>query len=156
MFRQNGRPSAGIAIYQIPDANALDVATRVDAKLAELARSFPEGLDYSVPFNTTKFVKTSIGEVYKTLIEAGVLVLLVILVFLQNWRATLVPATTVPVTIIGAFAGMAALGFTSTSPPCSASCSRSASSSTTPSSSWRACRIISSAACPATTPRSRR
>jgi HAE1 family hydrophobic/amphiphilic exporter-1 len=112
VFRQNGRPSAGIAVYQIPEANALDVATRVDAKLAELARSFPDGLEYSVPFNTTKFVKTSIGEVYKTLIEAGVLVLLVILVFLQNWRATLVPATTIPVTIIGTFAGMAALGFT--------------------------------------------
>jgi HAE1 family hydrophobic/amphiphilic exporter-1 len=69
-------------------------------------------LEYSVPFDTTKFVKTSINEVYKTLIEAGVLVLLVILVFLQDWRATLVPATTIPVTIIGTFAVMAALGFT--------------------------------------------
>ena len=65
-----------------------------------------------MPFDTTIFVKTSINEVYKTLIEAGVLVLIVILVFLQDWRATLVPATTVPVTIIGAFAAMAALGFT--------------------------------------------
>ena len=78
----------------------------------ELAKSFPQGLDYGVPFDTTKFVKASIDEVYMTLIEAGVLVLIVILVFLQDWRATLVPATTVPVTIIGAFAAMAALGFT--------------------------------------------
>ena len=67
---------------------------------------------YDVPFDTTNFVKASIHEVYKTLIEAGVLVLIVILVFLQDWRAMLVPATTVPVTIIGAFAAMAALGFT--------------------------------------------
>ena len=80
--------------------------------MAELAKSFPPGLIYSIPFDTTRFVKASIHEVYKTLIEAGVLVLIVILVFLQDWRATLVPATTVPVTIIGAFAAMAALGFT--------------------------------------------
>jgi len=77
-----------------------------------LAKSFPQGLEFSVPFDTTKFVKASIDEVYMTLLEAGVLVLIVILVFLQDWRATLVPATTVPVTIIGAFAAMAALGFT--------------------------------------------
>ena len=80
--------------------------------MAELAKSFPQGLTYSVPFDTTRFVKASIDEVYKTLLEAAVLVLIVILVFLQDWRATLVPATTVPVTIIGAFAAMAALGFT--------------------------------------------
>ncbi len=71
-----------------------------------------QGLEYSIPFDTTKFVSASIHEVYKTLIEAGILVLIVILVFLQDWRAVLVPATTVPVTIIGAFAAMAALGFT--------------------------------------------
>jgi HAE1 family hydrophobic/amphiphilic exporter-1 len=80
--------------------------------MAELAKAFPQGLTYSVPFDTTRFVNASIHEVYKTLIEAAVLVLIVILVFLQDWRATLVPATTVPVTIIGAFAAMAALGFT--------------------------------------------
>ena len=108
----SGKPAAGLAIYQTPDANALDVANRVNAKMAELAKSFPEGLAYSVPFNTTKFVKASISEVWTTLAEAGVLVLVVILVFLQDWRATLVPATTVPVTIIGSFAAMAALGFT--------------------------------------------
>ena len=78
----------------------------------QLAKNFPPGLVYSVPFDTTIFVQASIKEVYITLFEAGVLVLIVILVFLQDWRATLVPATTVPVTIIGAFAAMAALGFT--------------------------------------------
>ena len=78
----------------------------------ELAKAFPQGIVYAVPFDTTGFVKTSIEEVYKTLIEAAVLVLIVILVFLQDWRAMLVPATTVPVTIIGAFAAMAAMGFT--------------------------------------------
>jgi hydrophobic/amphiphilic exporter-1 (mainly G- bacteria), HAE1 family len=111
-FELNGKPAAGVAIFQLPDANALDVATRVNARMAELAKAFPQGIGYSVPFDTTRFVKTSIREVYKTLIEAAVLVLVVILVFLQDWRATLVPATTVPVTIIGAFAAMWALGFT--------------------------------------------
>src|SRR6202044_795664 len=85
--------------------------TEVKAKLEELAKHFPQGLTYSIPFDTTVFVDQSIHEVYKTLIEAAVLVLIVILVFLQDWRAMLVPATTVPVTIIGAFAAMAALGF---------------------------------------------
>ncbi|MFZ5778790.1 MAG: efflux RND transporter permease subunit [Pseudomonadota bacterium] len=108
----NGKPNAGIAIYQLPDANALDVAKRVNAKMAELAKAFPKGLDYEVPFDTTLFVKASINEVFMTLIEAGILVLIVIVVFLQDWRAMLVPATTIPVTIIGAFAAMAALGFT--------------------------------------------
>ncbi|MFY9828131.1 MAG: multidrug efflux RND transporter permease subunit [Rhodoplanes sp.] len=112
LFRLNGRSSAGIAIIQSPGANALDVAGRVEAKMTELARAFPEGLEYSVPFDTTVFVQTSIDELYKTLIEAGVLVLLVILLFLQDWRATLVPATTIPITIIGTFAAIAALGFT--------------------------------------------
>lgn len=111
-FELGGKPAAGIAIFQLPDANALDVATRVRAKMAELAKAFPQGLTYGIPFDTTTFVTASIDEVYQTLIEAAVLVLLVILVFLQDWRAMLVPATTVPVTIIGAFAAMAALGFT--------------------------------------------
>ena len=76
------------------------------------AKAFPQGMTWNVPFDTTKFVGAAIHEVYKTLIEAAVLVLIVILVFLQDWRATLVPATTVPVTIIGAFAAMAVFGFT--------------------------------------------
>ncbi|WP_026605944.1 efflux RND transporter permease subunit [Methylocapsa acidiphila] len=111
-FKLNNRPGAGVAIYQTPDANSLTVAKEVRKKMTQLAGRFPQGLAYSVPFDTTVFVQASIDEVYTTLYEAGVLVLIVILVFLQNFRATLVPATTVPVTIIGAFAGMAALGFT--------------------------------------------
>src|SRR5262249_22267938 len=112
VFTLNGKPAAGIGIYQTLEANALNVAGEVQKRMAEVAKTFPQGLTYSVPFDTTVFVKASINEVYKTLYEAGILVLIVILVFLQDWRAMLVPATTVPVTIIGAFAGMAALGFT--------------------------------------------
>jgi hydrophobic/amphiphilic exporter-1 (mainly G- bacteria), HAE1 family len=111
-FKLDGKAAAGIAIYQTPDANSLNVAKVVAAKMEELSHRFPPGLQFSIPYDTTIFIKNSIGEVYKTLWQAGVLVLIVILVFLQNLRATLVPATTVPVTIIGAFAGMAALGFT--------------------------------------------
>jgi HAE1 family hydrophobic/amphiphilic exporter-1 len=110
-FKMDGQPAGGIAIYQLPEANALDTAAVVRAAMEKYARSFPQGLSYSIPFDTTKFVRESVNEVYHTLFEAGILVLLVIMVFLQNWRATLVPATTVPVTIIGAFAGMALLGF---------------------------------------------
>jgi hydrophobic/amphiphilic exporter-1 (mainly G- bacteria), HAE1 family len=110
-FKMNGRPAGGLAIYQLPGANAMDTAQAVRTAMAEYAKSFPQGLSYSIPFDTTRFVRESINEVYHTLYEAGVLVLLVIMVFLQDWRATLVPATTVPVTIIGAFAGMALLGF---------------------------------------------
>jgi HAE1 family hydrophobic/amphiphilic exporter-1 len=112
MFSLNKQPSTGIGVFQSPGANALEVEKAVEKKMTELARAFPQGIKYDTPFDTTKFVNASIHEVYKTLIEAGFLVLVVILVFLQDWRAMLVPATTVPVTIIGAFAAMAALGFT--------------------------------------------
>ena len=111
-FNLDGRPAAGIGISLLPDANAIAVADEVKAKMDELAKSFPHGVNYVTPYDTTKFVRAAIDEVYLTLIEAAVLVLIVILVFLQDWRAMLVPATTVPVTIIGAFAAMAALGFT--------------------------------------------
>ena len=111
-FKVNERVAGGIAIYQLPEANALDTAARVRTKMAEIARDFPQGLEWSIPFDTTTFVKESVNEVYHTLFEAGLLVLVVIVVFLQDWRMTLVPATTVPVTIIGAFAAMAAMGFT--------------------------------------------
>ncbi|CAN5535440.1 multidrug efflux RND transporter permease subunit [soil metagenome] len=111
-FKYDGHSAGGIAIYQLPGSNSMDTGKRVRAKMAELAKDFPPGLAYEIPFDTTIFVGESINEVYKTLFETGFLVLLVIMVFLQDWRATLVPATTVPVTIIGAFAGMAALGFT--------------------------------------------
>src|SRR5579871_3956047 len=110
-FNLDGKPAAGIAVSLLPDANAIAVSNEVRAKMDELAKSFPDGLSYVVPYDTTKFVKAAIGEVYRTLFEAAILVLIVILVFLQDWRAMLVPATTVPVTLIGAFAAMAALGF---------------------------------------------
>lgn len=106
-----GKPAASVLIFQLPGANALQVADNVRQAMEEIKPSFPEGLEYIIPFDTTIFVDESIHEVYKTLFEAGVLVLIVILVFLQDWRAVLIPATTVPVTIIGAFAAMYALGF---------------------------------------------
>src|SRR5262245_12568171 len=112
IFTLNGKPAAGMAIFQSPGANALDVANVVQKRMTALEKDFPQGMVAAVPFDTTVFVSQSIREVYKTLIEAGVLALVVILLFLQDWRAMLVPATTVPVTIIGAFAAMAALGFT--------------------------------------------
>ncbi|HLH50755.1 MAG TPA: efflux RND transporter permease subunit [Roseiarcus sp.] len=110
-FNLDGRPAAGIAISLLPEANAIAVSNEVKAKMDELAKSFPQGLSYIIPYDTTKFVRAAIYEVYRTLIEAAILVLIVILIFLQDWRAMLVPATTVPVTLIGAFAAMAALGF---------------------------------------------
>jgi len=112
MFSLNNKPATGIGVFQSPGANALEVEQAVKKKMTELAGAFPQDIKYDVPFDTTKFVSASVHEVYKTLIEAGFLVLVVILIFLQDWRAMLVPATTVPVTIIGAFAAMAALGFT--------------------------------------------
>ncbi len=112
MFSLNNQPATGIGVFQSPGANALNVEKAISKKMTELARAFPQDMQYDFPFDTTKFVSASIHEVYKTLIEAGLLVLIVILIFLQDWRAMLVPATTVPVTIIGAFAAMAALGFT--------------------------------------------
>ncbi len=107
----NGKPTAAIGIYQLPGANALQVAQEVRKTVEKMAKNFPPGLQYSIPFDTTIFVNASVNEVYKTLLEAGILVLLVILLFLQNARATLVPATTVPVTIIGAFLVMLLIGY---------------------------------------------
>lgn len=109
--QRGGIDSASVLIYQLPGANALEVAERVRVAMNKLAQSFPKGMEYDIPFDTTTFVSEAIHEVYKTLAEAGVLVLVVILVFLQDWRAVLIPATTVPVTIIGAFAAMPFLGF---------------------------------------------
>ena len=130
IFTLNGKPAAGMAIFQSPGANALDVAGTVKDRMTLLEKDFPPGMVAAVPFDTTVFVSQSIEEVYKTLIEAGLLVLVVILLFLQDWRATLVPATTVPVTIIGAFAAMAALGFTVNLATPLQSCCRSALLST--------------------------
>jgi HAE1 family hydrophobic/amphiphilic exporter-1 len=110
-FTLDGKPGAGLGIFQTPGANALEVEREILAKMKTLALKFPQGVAYSTPYDTTVFVHASIEEVYKTLLAAAVLVLIVILVFLQDWRAMLVPATTVPVTIVGAFAAMWALGF---------------------------------------------
>src|SRR5262245_42133878 len=105
-----GETAAHIAIFALPDANALDVATQVRAQMKTMAANFPPGMRYNSLYDTTIFINESIHAVYQTLAIAGVLVLIVILLFLQNFRAMLVPATTVPVTIIGAFAGIALLG----------------------------------------------
>ncbi|TWT30435.1 Efflux pump membrane transporter BepE [Posidoniimonas corsicana] len=107
----NGAPSTNIAIYQLPGANALDIAARVHETMAKLAKNFPPGIAYEIPFDTTKFVEASIEEVYSTLFVAVLLVVLVIFVFLQDWRATLIPCAAIPVALIGAFGVMAAIGF---------------------------------------------
>jgi hydrophobic/amphiphilic exporter-1 (mainly G- bacteria), HAE1 family len=106
-----GLRSAQIVMYALPEANSIDVANAVYQAVKEMSKDFPKGLNYTIRYDTTRFVRDTVNKVYETLFEAAVLVLLVIMVFLQNWRATLVPATTIPVTIIGAFAAMAALGF---------------------------------------------
>ncbi len=111
LAKLNNKPTAAIGIYQLPGANALQVATEVRQAVAQMAKKFPPGMQYSIPFDTTIFVTASVNEVYKTLFEAGILVLLVILFFLQNFRATLVPTTTVPVTIVGAFFALLLLSY---------------------------------------------
>jgi multidrug efflux pump len=105
------RPAAGLSIAQLPGANALSTADGVKAKMAELKKRFPEGVDYCIYYDTTPYIRESISEVFKTLRDAVILVSLVVLVFLQNWRSTLIPLIAVPVAIIGTFAAMAALGF---------------------------------------------
>ena len=110
--RFTGHKAALIPIFALPDANAIAVADGVYKAMAEMSKQFPEGLKYGIRYDTTLFVREAISKVYETLIIAGILVLIVILLFLQSFRAMLVPATTVPVTIIGAFIAMAALGFT--------------------------------------------
>jgi HAE1 family hydrophobic/amphiphilic exporter-1 len=107
----SGHKATQMPIFALPGANALDTAARVRKAMAVMSKDFPPGLTYTTHYDTTKFVEQAIHDVYITLFEAGILVLIVILVFLQSWRAILVPATTVPVTIIGAFAAMIALGF---------------------------------------------
>jgi HAE1 family hydrophobic/amphiphilic exporter-1 len=110
--RFTGHKSAQIVIFSLPDANAIEVADSVYQAVSDMSRKFPEGLKYAIRYDTTRFVREAISSVYQTLFIAGVLVLIVILLFLENLRAMLVPATTVPVTIMGAFIAIAALGFT--------------------------------------------
>ncbi len=107
----HGYKSAEVVIFALPEANAIAVANSVYRAVADMSKEFPAGLKYGIHFDTTRFVREAVSKVYETLIEAGILVLIVIMLFLQNFRALLVPATTVPVTIVGAFAAMIALGF---------------------------------------------
>jgi hydrophobic/amphiphilic exporter-1 (mainly G- bacteria), HAE1 family len=109
---RKGLNSAQVVVFALPEANAITVANHVYEALEAMSKDFPEGLKYSIRFDTTRFVRGAVTKVYETLFEAGILVLLVIMLFLQSFRALLVPATTVPVTIIGAFAAMISLGFT--------------------------------------------
>ena len=109
--RVNGRQSALLGIFLQPGANALDVADDVSRRMAEIAKRFPAGMEFQNVYDTTRFVKVSIREVVKTLLEAMALVFLVVFLFLQNWRATLIPFAAVPVSLIGTFAGLFLLGY---------------------------------------------
>jgi len=109
--RRNGRPTIPLGIFLSPGANAIEVGDAVKARMAELSVNFPPGLEYSVPYDTTTFVRVSIREVVKALAEAMLLVFAVVFLFLQNWRATLIPMLAVPVSLIGTFAAMLLLGF---------------------------------------------
>jgi hydrophobe/amphiphile efflux-1 (HAE1) family protein len=109
--RINGRPATLVGIFLQPGANALDVANEVKRTTKALSVRFPDGLSYSIPYDTTRFVEVSIREVLITLAEAMVLVFLVVFIFLQNWRATLIPTIAVPVSLIGTFAGLFLLGY---------------------------------------------
>jgi multidrug efflux pump len=107
----DGHPSVGLSVYQLPGTNALDVADRVRAKMEELKARFPDGVSYDIAYDTTPFIRESIFEVGWTLITAVVLVGIVVLFFLQDWRAMILPMIDVPVSLIGTFAVMAAMGF---------------------------------------------
>ncbi|BFU94398.1 MAG: Efflux pump membrane transporter BepE [Nitrospira sp.] len=109
--RYNRKPTALLLTFLSPGANALDTVKAVRAEMDRLTRIFPPGVTYDIPYDTTRFVEVSIKEVVKTLLEAMILVVGVVYLFLQSWRATLIPALAVPVSLIGTFAGMAALGF---------------------------------------------
>ena len=109
--RYNGRPVVALAVFQLPDTNALECSRAIQEKMTELSKRFPAGLEYKIGYDTTPFITDSILEVLKTLREAIVLVALVVLLFLQNWRATLIPLIAVPVAIVGTFAAMAVMGF---------------------------------------------
>ncbi|WP_414897473.1 efflux RND transporter permease subunit [Rhodovulum sp. YEN HP10] len=109
--RRNGQPAAGMALRLAPGANALETANRVKAKIDEFSQFFPDNVDYVIPYDTTPFVKISIEEVVKTLFEAIILVFLVMLLFLQNIRATLIPTLAVPVVLLGTFGVLAIFGY---------------------------------------------
>jgi len=107
----DGRQAIALAIFQRPGTNALEAAEQIQAAMARLKQDFPPGLDYRIVYNPTEFIAQSIDEVYKTLFEAVALVALVVIVFLQSWRASIIPILAIPVSLIGTFAVMAAFGF---------------------------------------------
>ena len=107
----DGKPAVTMAVFQLPGSNALKTAAAIKDKMVKLSTKFPEGVDYKIHYDTTVFIDESIHEVFKTLIEAFVLVFIVVLVFLQDWRATIVPMIAVPVSLIGTLAVMGMLGF---------------------------------------------
>jgi multidrug efflux pump subunit AcrB len=107
----DGKPSVALSIYQLPGSNALQTAQLVKDKMKELKLRFPEGLDYAIVYDTTPFINESITEVFSTLRDAVILVAVVVLLFLQNWRSAIIPLIAVPVAVIGTFAVMAAMGF---------------------------------------------
>jgi len=108
----NGKPAALLAVYQLPDANALEVAKAVRGELERLSQRFPKDMAAKVTYDTTVYVKTSMREVIITLLQALVLVVLVVYVFLQDWRSTLIPAIAIPVSLVGTFAALLVMGFT--------------------------------------------
>src|SRR5262245_12295104 len=107
----NGKPSIGLAIFQLPGSNALDVADRVKAKMRELEKRFPQGLKYAIAYDTTPFIRESVAEVINTLQDAVILVAVVVLLFLQDWKSLLLPVIDVGVSVVGTFAVMALMGF---------------------------------------------
>src|SRR5262249_15894755 len=107
----DGEPAVGLSIYQLPGTNALQVGDRVRAKMEELKTQFPDGLDYQIAYDTTPYIRESLNDVMITFLEAVALVGIVVLVFLQDWRAMILPMIDVPVSIIGTFAVMALLGY---------------------------------------------
>jgi multidrug efflux pump subunit AcrB len=108
----DGKPSVALTVYQLPGSNALETAQNVYKKMEELKTRFPEGLDYKIVYDTTPFVRESVNEVFKTLRDAVILVAIVVLLFLQDWRAMILPMIDVPVSLIGTFAVMSLMGFT--------------------------------------------
>jgi multidrug efflux pump len=108
----DGKPSVALSIFQLPGSNALDTAAGVHAKMKELKTRFPDGLDYQIVYDTTPFIQESVNEVFHTLRDAVILVAIVVLLFLQDWRAMILPMIDVPVSLIGTFAIMKAMGFT--------------------------------------------
>jgi len=107
----DSKPAVVLAIYQLPDANALSVAEAVKQEMEKLSKRFPDDMEYAIPYDTTRFIQASVDEVVETLFVAIALVILVVFIFIQDWRSTLIPSLAIPVSLIGTFAGLIALGY---------------------------------------------